>query len=336
MRLAVVGIGKMGMLHAGIMNALEGVELCALSDSSRFLLGFAKSLKDVPVYKNYEKMLDKEQPDIAVLATPVFLHAPMGIECAQRGISFFLEKPLSVRAEDSETMLKLVEEKNLTTMVGYMMRYIETFSKAKEIIDSGVLGKIINFNSTIYVAQLFKTGKGWRYDKEKAGGGVISGQGTHAIDLLHWYFGDVDFVSANMQSFYSENVEDFAHVYFKFANGTGGWLDSSWSKRHHRLLEVEINVEAENGNLTVNDDVVKFFWILQWVIILQAGLFCINRIFFPVLKSTLVGRSTRARMSILLTPFAINPRSAAMFVMRMKCSASWMQFTIQPRRTDNR
>ena len=260
MKLAAIGIGKMGMLHAGIMNSLDGVELCAVSDTTKFLLESVKSLKSqVAIYDDYVKMLDKEKPDAAVIATPVFLHVPMAWECATRGIPFFLEKPLSPRSTDADELINKVEEKNLTTMVGYMMRYVDTFSKAKKIIDSGVLGKLVNFHATIYVAQLFKTGKGWRYSKKQSGGGVLVGQATHLVDLLQWYFGAVDLVSGHIKSYYSKEVEDFAHLHFEFKNGLTGWMDSSWSIRHHRLMQVNIELHAEKGNLMVCDDYVKLF-----------------------------------------------------------------------------
>ena len=259
MRVAVVGIGKMGLLHAGIMNGLEGVELCAISDSSKFLTGFVKTMKGLPVYADFKRMLDEEKPDIAVLTTPVFLHVPMAMECVKREIPFFLEKPLCLHAKDAADLVRKVDEQNLPTMVGYMMRYVETFSRAKEMIDSCILGDIINFTATIYVSQLFKTGKGWRYNKQESGGGVVTGQATHVIDLLQWYFGNVKNISANTRSFYSKKVEDFAHVFFDFDNGVSGWMDSSWSMRHHRLLETEISINARNGNLLVNDDCINLY-----------------------------------------------------------------------------
>lgn len=259
MKVAIVGIGKMGLLHAGIMNALDGVKLGAISDTSKLLLGFVKSLKELSVYEDYIKMLDREKPEAAVLATPVFLHVPMAMECAKRNIAFLVEKPLSVTSADADQLVAEVQQRDLTTMVGYMMRYVETFARAQEIIASGVLGRLMTFNATIYVSQLFQRGKGWRYNKKESGGGVVIGQATHLIDLLKWYFGQVESVSAHTKNWHSQEVEDFAHVHFEFAGGLSGWFDSSWSIRHHRLLEVTINVHAENGNLTVTDDLVKLF-----------------------------------------------------------------------------
>lgn len=260
MRIVVIGIGKMGMLHAGIMNGLEGVELCAVSDASKFLLGAAGSLKkNLTVYSDYLSMLDKEKPEAAVIATPVFLHIPMAAECTKRGIPFFLEKPLCLNSAEAKGLLLEIKQKNLTTMVGYMMRYAETFMKAKAILESGVLGRLVAFNASSYVSQLFKRGKGWRYSKKESGGGVVVSQATHLIDLLRWYFGHVDLVSAHTKGWYSAEVEDFAHVHFEFESGLMGWLDSSWSVRHHRLLQINIELHTENGSLFVSDDFVKLF-----------------------------------------------------------------------------
>jgi len=249
----------MGLLHAGIMNGLHDVELCAICDKSKFLLGFAKSLRDIPAYEDYCLMLDREEPDAVVLTTPVFLHIPMAKECVDRNIPFFLEKPLCLRSEEAAPLVAEIDSKGTVSMVGYMMRYMETFSLAKKIVDSQVLGKIISFGATMYVSQLFRKGKGWRYEREKSGGGVIIGQATHLIDMLQWYFGSIQKVSAHTIRFYSSEVEDFAHVYFSFEAGMSGWIDSSWSMRHHRLLETEISINTENGNLTVNDDSLKLF-----------------------------------------------------------------------------
>jgi len=259
MRVAIIGMGKMGLLHGAILNSLKGVNVCALADSSKFLTGFAKNLTHLPTYGDYIAMLDKESPDAVVIATPVFLHVDMAMECATRGIPFFLEKPLAIRAGDAKALVQRLNQTHLVTMVGYMMRYAESFAQAKEIIDSNVLGKIIQFRSQIYVSQLFRTGKGWRYEKSESGGGVVIGQATHLIDLLRWYFGDTESVSAHTKSWYSKQVEDFAHAHLSFTNGVSGWLDSSWSIRHHRLMEITIELDTENGNLIVTNDFVKYY-----------------------------------------------------------------------------
>ncbi len=253
-------MGKMGLLHGAILNSLENVEMTSISESLDMVTNVLKlNNPSIKTYKDYKQMLEKEELDTVFLTTPVFLHIPMAIECAKRGISFFIEKPLSVSSHEAEELVDLLENKKITNMVGYMMRYIETFKKAKEIIKSNALGNLIMFNGTIYVSQLFKQGKGWRYEKDKSGGGVLMMQGSHLIDLILWYFGDVESVSGFVRNWYSKETEDFAHCLFKFKSGLTGWMDSSWSVRNHRLVETKIEIHAENGKLIVNDDIVKLF-----------------------------------------------------------------------------
>ena len=260
LRVGVIGLGKMGLLHGAITEALDGTELVAAADSEKLLPGFMKELKpSMTMYGDFHKMLDGADIDAAIITTPVHLHVPIAIECAKRNVHYFCEKPLSIDGESAAELLRLTRKNDVISMVGYMMRYLDTFREGKRILDSGVLGDLIMFNSSIYVGQLFKKGKGWRYDKEKSGGGVLMNQGSHLVDLLLWYFGKAKRVSGNLIHQYAGSVEDFAHGNFEFENGLKGWMDTAWSKRHHRLVDSEINIQGENGTLEVTDDEVKIF-----------------------------------------------------------------------------
>jgi predicted dehydrogenase len=131
--------------------------------------------------------------------------------------------------------------------------------KAKEILDNNDLGKLIYFKSSMYVSQNFSKGKGWRYNKSKSGGGVLSTLATHIVDLLLWYFGDVSLLNGHTNSYYSNDVEDFVHSYFLFGSGLEGYLDASWSVRNYRLPEITIEIHGENGVLIVSNDFVKIY-----------------------------------------------------------------------------
>lgn len=259
-RVGLVGFGKMGLLHAGVVNGLEGCELAAVADSNKSLVsGFKQHNPRVAVHYDYEKMLDNEQLDAVFITAPTFLHVPMSLECAKRGIPFFVEKPLGTRGSECAPLIEELNRRPVLNMVGYMARQIDTFAQAKRLVNSGVLGSMIHLKATMYVSQLFKTGKGWRYDKETSGGGVLITQNSHLVDLLQWLFGPVNWVSGQVKTWYSKTVDDFAHAYLGFESGLSGFVDTSWSIRHHRMVDVEIEVHGEQGTLTVSDDEVKIF-----------------------------------------------------------------------------
>jgi predicted dehydrogenase len=257
---AIIGFGKLGLLHAGLVNGLPQSRLKAVADNSSTMLRFIRSkLNNVTTYKDYEEMLQKEDLDAVLIATPTNLHVPIALKCIKKGLPIFIEKPLSTRASDARELVEELKRKKVVNMVGYMGRFIDTFSKAKTILDSGVLGKKQFFRSSMYIGQLFKKGKGWRFDKEASGGGVLMTQNSHLLDKLLWFFGEIDCVSSHIKSLYSETVEDLVHAYISFKNGLTGYMDASWSARHYRMVTIQIHVQGENGTLDVNDDQIQLY-----------------------------------------------------------------------------
>ncbi len=260
MEVGIIGFGKMGMLHAGVLNAFKDVTVTCISDSSKAVLNSLETLNpSIKVYNDYVEMLEKSKPEAVFITTPNHLHVPMALECGKRNIPFFIEKPLSSNCENALPLVRFLEENPMLNMVGYMTRFMDTFLKGQEILATGVLGDVVDFHATMYVSQLFKKGKGWRYGKEFSGGGVVITQNSHLIDMLTWYFGNVKAVNARTKSVYSNGMDDFAHVYMEFESGLTGWYDASWSVMHHRLVEIKIHVEAKNGTLTVDDDYARLY-----------------------------------------------------------------------------
>jgi len=258
MNIGVIGFGKMGMLHAGIVNGLKGHKTVSISENSDFIGSSLKALMPhIKVYSDYVSMLDNEKLDAVFITTPVHMHVDMAIEAIRRKIPFFVEKPMALSASDSKRLVDELDKTPTLNMVGYMMRYISTFKKAKKIIASNALGDIITFNYSLYVSQLFKPGKGWRYDKTKSGGGLMMGPTSHVVDLMSWFFGPTHGVNASSLGYYSKTTEDFIHAIFHMKSGVKGWLDSSWSVRGHRLVESRFEVHGSRGMLILTDDYVK-------------------------------------------------------------------------------
>lgn len=260
LRAAVIGLGKLGLLHAATLNVLPGCRLIAVADKAKTVLNSLKARTDgVETFTDHRVLLDQSNPDVVAIATPTGLHVPVAIDCVERGLPVFIEKPLSLNAPQARPLLAALEQHPVVNMVGYMTRFLRTFIKAEELIRSGILGELQMLRSSMYIAQLFKRGKGWRYDRAVSGGGVLTTQNSHLIDLLLWFFGDVDWVSAQTSALYSTDVEDHAHLFFQFRNGLRGFLDASWSARHFRTPTVSIHVQGSNGTLDVDDDQVRLF-----------------------------------------------------------------------------
>jgi predicted dehydrogenase len=250
----------MGMVHAAILNALDGSSLvaaCEPNDTIRS--GFESFVPDVKFYKDHYALLDAEDLQAAFITTPTEYHVDTALDCISRGCAVFVEKPLALDVVSSDRLLAALQERPVCSMVGFMMRYVDTFARAKVLIESGVVGRPIAIEGSVYTSQVFSKGRGWRSSKKKSGGGVVMMQGIHVLDLIAWYFGFPQDLSARVTGHYSREVEDFAHITFGWENGLVGWLDCSWSVDNRRLMEIRIQVTGESGTLIVDDDAVRIY-----------------------------------------------------------------------------
>ena len=256
MNVGLVGLGKMGMLHAGILNTLNNVKIISVAETESLLTkNFKKILPEINVYQNIDNMLDSEDLDLVYITTPVISHLPLSLSCIKKETNFFVEKPLTRNLEEAKNICFELKNSDIIHSVGYNLRFVDTFSKTKNLLEQKILGDILNVNSTMYVSNIFSKPTGWRFKKKLSGGGVLLELGCHLVDLLLWYFGPISNLTGNIKSVYSE-VEDFGNADLEFENGIRGELDTSWSKEGYSIPEANIEIVGSNGKLRVNQDFI--------------------------------------------------------------------------------
>lgn len=258
LRIGVIGAGKMGILHSGIFNSLEKSTLCAISDNDGLMISALKSyLPKVNLYLDYKEMVEKENLDLAVITTPVYLHKPIIENLIEKDLSIFVEKPLAMNAAECKSLLRNGYRNK--TLVGYCRRFMHTYNLCKKIVSNGDLGKVNYFNSHLFVSQIFKQGKGWLYSPKMSGGGVLMDLGSHAIDLFHYIFGDILTVNAFAQPIFNKDVEDYASINLYLQNKILGSLQVSWSVRNYRLPEFKIEIQLDKGAINVTEKYISIY-----------------------------------------------------------------------------
>ena len=121
-RIAVVGLGKMGLSHFALVNAHPDTETLAC-DATGFLVEvLRKNLPGTKIYTKYEDLLHKEALDAVVIATPSRMHAPMVRAALERGIHVFCEKPFCLDWQEAADLARIAEEWGLVNQVGYHYR----------------------------------------------------------------------------------------------------------------------------------------------------------------------------------------------------------------------
>lgn len=190
MRVAVIGYGVIGRLHASILQARG--DLCAICDIDETALSVASTAApDVVLCRDYITLLETVKPDAVHICTPHYLHAAMVVEALRRDIHVLCEKPLCIHEQEIDEILAAERASSATLGVCLQNRYnpANTFVKeylrdAKHI--SGV-GQVAWCRTAAYYAS-----GAWRGRLDTEGGGVLINQALHTLDLLQWFVGMPD------------------------------------------------------------------------------------------------------------------------------------------------
>jgi len=251
---AIIGFGKLGILYACLSNIHEATNLKYIVEPNLILrILLKKRLKNVNILKNVKELANKNI-DIVFITTPNFSH----FEIAQfvlknTDANLFIEKPLAISLDEIKRLDELNKFKKKKIQVGYMFRFCNPYIKTKYIIDKKELGNVVKFNCSMFSSQVFSETNNWRFKKKRAGGGVLITQNSHLIDLIQWFFGLPENISANTRKIFSKDVEDEVSANLEYKNFSGT-IETSWSKKGHRNLTTNIEIFFEKGSIKVNED----------------------------------------------------------------------------------
>ncbi|MBY9014791.1 MAG: Gfo/Idh/MocA family oxidoreductase [Candidatus Lokiarchaeota archaeon] len=196
LRVGIIGCGDIANLNVlGYLRSQE-TELVAVSDTNLKIAGNKLErwgLRTVPIYEDYEKMIDREDLDIVEILTPHHLHAPMTEYCAKAGVpGISVQKPMAHTITDCESMIRVCNEENVKLKLFENFRFYPVYLRAKELLDQGIIGEPLNFRiNTITMGgpgmPVDMTALIWRRNIDKCGGGLmIYDDGIHKFSMALW------------------------------------------------------------------------------------------------------------------------------------------------------
>ncbi|MFL6759407.1 Gfo/Idh/MocA family protein [Sphingomonas sp.] len=259
-RSAVIGLGKMGLSHLSIANALDDFEVVAACDNSKLVTAVLSKATGLKAFNDYDEVLALEALDAVLIATPSIAHEPMIRKALDRGLHVFAEKPLTLDAAASRELAELAAKKGVVGQVGYHNRYVGTFAEAARLLSGGALGKISHALAESYgPVVLRRTKPTWR-GKAGQGGGCLHDYAAHPINLLNWMFGSpVGCLGASLTRHFSAEVEDQTHALLQFRDGTMGQVCVDWSDPSVRKMTTKVSIWGEAGKLYVDRTELQLF-----------------------------------------------------------------------------
>lgn len=265
----MIGYGFMGRAHTNGYKRCpdffpelqhQPVLKAACARSKDKIQAFADQWGYESIETDWRALIARDDIDAVDICVPNNLHKEIAIAAAEAGKMILCEKPLAMNAAEGEEMCQVIEKTGVANTVWYNYRRVPAVTLAKQIIDSGALGRIFHYRANFLQdwtisEDLPQGGEAlWRLDAEAAGSGVTGDLLAHCIDTAIWLNGTISDVTAMTETFIKERVhqatgekakvtiDDACAFLCHFSNGSLGLFESTRYARGHKAQNMfEIN-----------------------------------------------------------------------------------------------
>lgn len=201
LRVGVVGFGFMGRMHFRCWQARADAQVVAVCDANPNIKddtqravgnidGAASAIdfSGIELFTDFDTLIEKAGLDAISLTLPTYLHAEFSGRALSRGVHVLCEKPMALTAGDCDRMVEAADKSGKILQIGHCLRFWPEYAKAKEIIDSGVYGKVV-----AATFQRLGSPPGWSLDNwfadEQRSGGMALDLHIHDTDFVQYLFG---------------------------------------------------------------------------------------------------------------------------------------------------
>lgn len=235
LKAAVIGVGSMGRNHARAYTELSDVALVGVADANLDMAQSVAAKHGATAYNDYEKMLEREKPDLVTIAVPTRLHRDVAIKAMDAGANVLVEKPIAATVEEGQALIDHAKACKRHLTVGHIIRFNPAIQALKKHLEAGELGQI--FKIVCRRVGPFPT----RIQDV----GVVIDLAPHDLDLMRFISGAEPIrVYAETQQQVHTDHEDSLAALLRFDNGITGMLEINWLTP---LKIREITVLGEQG-----------------------------------------------------------------------------------------
>ena len=250
----IIGCGDVAEVKSGpAFQKVENSELVAVMRRNKTKAEDFAERHHVPFFYNtVDDIINHPKINALYIATPPSSHLEIAKKCLAAGKFVYLEKPMTIDADEAKELEKIVTDKDKIVIAHYR-RNLPAFQKVKELLDANSIGKvhyadikILQSSNTVIIT---KTEDDWRLKPEISGGGYFHDIGPHQIDLMRHYFGEIKNAQGFATSIQNNKVADIVNGIITFENGIqfrGIWNFTASEKE----VKDECKIYGEKGTIT--------------------------------------------------------------------------------------
>jgi len=257
----IVGCGMISNFHAQAIDQIDDAEIVACFDT--YAPGAERFAEQhgVTGYTDLDKMLADDRVDIINICTPSGAHRDAAVAAANAGKHVVVEKPLEITLQRCDDIINACRDNNVKLCTILPSRFSPANQALKAAIDSGKFGHLTLGDTYVkwWRSQEYYDSGGWRGTWKLDGGGSYMNQAIHNVDLIYWFMGEVESVSALTSTVAHERieVEDVGVAALKFKNGALGTIEATTAAYPGLLKRTEIH--GTKGSVVVEQDDVALW-----------------------------------------------------------------------------
>ena len=288
---ALIGCGRIGCLlendplrnkpctHAGGVCA-AGIQITHAADADISRLDAFCTKNAIPSYRastDYRDLFTRDAPEIVIVATWTNSHAEITRYAAEHGARIIVtEKPIAANMSDAYKMIECCKKNDVCLIINHERRYDPRYRAVRHLLEKGAIGTVKTVNAAVF------TGAYRGASLIADGGGPLLHDGTHLVDIIRFFFGDIDSVRGNFsRDTRTAGFEDRAVAWLKMQNGIDVFLEAGGSRSYFGF---ELNISGTKGKIGIGNGFNHLYKTVPSK--LYAGFRDLEEVQFPAMQKT--------------------------------------------------
>ncbi len=248
LRFAIVGAGNIAGTYEAVFAQMPALQLSAICDVHKIAAMKMAARSNAKVYVTVDALLRSESIDAAIVCTPPATHESIAIRLLECGVHVLCEKPLATSVPAAWRMLEASKRGGALLTMASKFRYVDDVRNAYSLVRAGGVGELVSVENS-FTSRVDMHGR-WNADPSVSGGGVLIDNGTHAVDILRYFLGNLrDIQVVEGRRLQGLPVEDTVRLFVHNDDGVMGTSDLSWSI--DKALDTYVRVYGSEGTVLV-------------------------------------------------------------------------------------
>jgi len=255
-KVGIIGCGVMGSMHAACYQAL-GIQVTAVADPRAEYAERIAGKFGARIFETGMALIEQADVSAVDICLPTDLHVCHAVAAMRNGLDVFVEKPVCIREDEMEEILKVKNETGRQVQVGQVVRFFPKYVWLKEAADSGRFGRVLCGSFRRLSPLPTWSSEGWLHKPERSGGAAIDLH-VHDVDFVRYLMGEPDTVRAQAYRDESGLIQQI-YVLYGYGRDVAISIVGGWNYPQSFPFTADFSVKFEKATVVLNGDALTVY-----------------------------------------------------------------------------